>query len=151
MIRTFSKIYGLAALRLGWGYFPAEIAATFQRIRPPFNINAFAVAAGNGQHRLIPNSSRRAGRTIRSGGTIYVSRLERGGTCRRRRRLPISSSRISVLRSGLRKRTSFMKQNNVLVRAIGGYGLPSRLRISIGSAEDNETVLGLLESFTASR
>ena len=46
MIRTFSKIYGLAALRLGWGYFPAEIADTFQRIRPPFNINAFAVAAG---------------------------------------------------------------------------------------------------------
>jgi histidinol-phosphate aminotransferase len=44
----------------------------------------------------------------------------------------------------------FLKQNNVLVRAIAGYGLPSRLRISIGSAEDNETVLGLLETFTAS-
>lgn len=46
MMRTFSKIHGLAALRLGWAYMPEEIAATYQRIRGPFNVNGLAVAAG---------------------------------------------------------------------------------------------------------
>ena len=46
MMRTFSKIHGLAALRLGWGYFPREIADAFQRIRGPFNVNGLATAAG---------------------------------------------------------------------------------------------------------
>src|SRR6185312_7390477 len=44
--RTFSKIYGLAALRLGWAYCPAAIADVLNRSRGPFNINAPAIAAG---------------------------------------------------------------------------------------------------------
>ena len=46
MTRTFSKIYGLAALRLGWAYCPAEVASVFHRVRGPFNINTAAQAAG---------------------------------------------------------------------------------------------------------
>ncbi|HAE26179.1 MULTISPECIES: histidinol-phosphate transaminase [Hyphomonas] len=149
MIRTFSKIYGLAALRLGWGYFPAEIAATFQRIRPPFNINAFAVAAGIasiGDTEFI-ETSRRHNAEWRA---IYVDRLNAMGLP-----TPKSMANFVIPDFGSPERAAaaneYLKQNNVLVRAVGGYGLPSRLRISIGSAEDNETVLSLLESFTASR
>lgn len=46
MTRTFSKIYGLAGLRLGWGYGPSAIIETLNRIRPPFNISSIASAAG---------------------------------------------------------------------------------------------------------
>jgi histidinol-phosphate aminotransferase len=46
MTRTFSKIYGLAALRLGWAYCPADIADVLNRVRGPFNVNAPALAAG---------------------------------------------------------------------------------------------------------
>jgi histidinol-phosphate aminotransferase len=149
MIRTFSKIYGLAALRLGWGYFPVEIADTFQRIRPPFNINAFAVAAGIasiGDFEFI-KKSREHNSEWRA---IYIKRLNAVGLP-----TPEAYANFVIPDFGSAERAAaaheFMKQNNVLVRAIGGYGLPSRLRISIGSAEDNEIVLGLLESFTASR
>src|SRR6185295_1479408 len=46
MTRTFSKIYGLAALRLGWAYCPAGVADALNRTRGPFNVNAPAIAAG---------------------------------------------------------------------------------------------------------
>ena len=46
MTRTFSKIYGLAALRLGWMYGPAHVIDAINRIRGPFNVNAPAIAAG---------------------------------------------------------------------------------------------------------
>ncbi|MEM8976529.1 MAG: histidinol-phosphate transaminase, partial [Pseudomonadota bacterium] len=46
MTRTFSKIYGLAALRLGWAYCPQEVAGVLNRVRGPFNVNAAALAAG---------------------------------------------------------------------------------------------------------
>src|SRR5690606_26018279 len=46
MLRTFSKIYGLAGLRLGWGHFPADVADAINRVRGPFNVNAVAQAVG---------------------------------------------------------------------------------------------------------
>ena len=46
MTRTFSKIYGLAALRLGWAYCPAAVADVLNRVRGPFNVTAPAIAAG---------------------------------------------------------------------------------------------------------
>ena len=46
MCRTFSKIYGLAALRLGWLYGPAHVVDAINRIRGPFNVNSAAMAAG---------------------------------------------------------------------------------------------------------
>ena len=46
MLRTFSKLYGMAGLRLGWGYFPPEVADVIHSIKPPFGVNASAVAAG---------------------------------------------------------------------------------------------------------
>jgi len=148
MIRTFSKIYGLAALRLGWGYFPAEIAATFQRIRPPFNINAFAVAAGIaaiGDADFI-RMSREHNAEWRD---TYVIRLNAMGLP-----TPDTFANFVIPDFGSPERAAaandYLKANNVLVRAIGGYGLPSRLRISVGTAEDNETVLALLAAFTAS-
>ncbi|MEZ5946275.1 MAG: histidinol-phosphate transaminase [Hyphomonas sp.] len=149
MIRTFSKIYGLAALRLGWGYFPADIAETFQRIRPPFNINAFAVAAGAAAiaDTDFIAASREHNAKWRA---IYIERLNAMGLP-----TPASSANFVIPDFGSEVRAkgahAFLKERNVLVRAIGGYGLPTRLRITIGTADDNERVLELLAEFTATR
>ncbi|MCA8906006.1 MAG: histidinol-phosphate transaminase [Hyphomonas sp.] len=149
MVRTFSKIYGLAALRIGWGYFPAELAATFQRIRPPFNINSFAAAAGAAAiaDREFITMSREHNAKWRA---IYVERLNAMGLP-----TPASSANFVIPDFGTEERAKaaheFLKSRNVLVRAIGGYGLPTRLRITVGAERDNETVLALLAEFTASR
>ena len=148
MIRTFSKIYGLAALRLGWGYFPKDIAETFQRIRPPFNINAFAVAAGMASiaDTDFIEKSRRHNTEWRE---IMTARLNAMGLP-----TPKAEANFVIPDFGSVERAAaaneYLKANNVLVRAIAGYGLPTRLRITVGSAEDNETVLALLAAFTAS-
>ncbi|MCA8900862.1 MAG: aminotransferase class I/II-fold pyridoxal phosphate-dependent enzyme, partial [Hyphomonas sp.] len=149
MIRTFSKIYGLAALRLGWGYFPKHLADVFQRIRPPFNINAFAVAGGAAAiaDRDFITMSREHNAKWRA---ILIERLTGMGLP-----TPKSSANFVIPDFGTADRAeaafAFLKENNVLVRAIGGYGIPTRLRITVGTAADNERVLSLLEAFTASR
>ena len=48
MLRTFSKIYGMGGIRLGWGYFPKEVADILNRVRSPFNVSFVAQAAGFG-------------------------------------------------------------------------------------------------------
>ncbi len=149
MIRTFSKIYGLAALRLGWGYFPEAIAATFQRIRPPFNINAFAVAAGMAsiEDRDFIAKSREHNAEWRA---ILTERLDAMGLV-----TPHSDANFVLPDFGSAERAAeaneFLKANNILIRAVGGYGLPTKLRITVGTAEDNERVLAKLAEFTATR
>lgn len=149
MMRTFSKIHGLAAARLGWAYLPEAIAETFQRIRGPFNVNSLAVAAGIasiGDAKFIAKS--------REHNTLWRARMTdalnaMGLTT------PLSNANFVLPDFGSPERAAeahtFLKARDILVRAVGGYGLPTRLRISVGSAADNETVLSALKDFTGSR
>ncbi len=66
MTRTFSKIYGLAALRIGWAYCPAAIADVLNRIRGPFNLSSAAIAAGAAAMEDVAHVERRL-RTTRRG------------------------------------------------------------------------------------
>ena len=148
MMRTFSKIHGLAALRLGWAYMPEEIMQTFQRIRGPFNVNGLAVAAGMAsiQDTEFLTKSREHNAEWRARMTEALNAMG----------LPTPPSHANFVLPdfGAAERANaaneFLKARNILVRAVGGYGLPTRLRISVGSAEDNETVLAALREFTAS-
>ncbi|MDP3460514.1 MAG: histidinol-phosphate transaminase [Hyphomonas sp.] len=149
MMRTFSKIYGLAALRLGWAYMPKAIADTFQRIRGPFNVNTLAVEAG-----------------IASVGDEAFLKLSRDHNTDWRARMadalnamglptPVSHANFVVCEFGAAERAAaahqYLKDQSILVRAIGGYGLPTKLRITVGSAEDNTRCLDGLKAFTATR
>jgi histidinol-phosphate aminotransferase len=149
MMRTFSKIYGLAAARLGWAYMPRPIADTFQRIRGPFNVNALAAAAGIasvGDDAFLKRS--------RDHNTLWRARmtdaLNAMGLA-----TPESHANFVVPDFGSAARAAeahqALKDAGILVRAIGGYGLPSKLRITVGSAEDNTRVLDALQAFTAKR
>lgn len=149
MMRTFSKIYGLAAARLGWAYMPGAIAETYQRIRGPFNVSTLAAEAG-----------------IASVGDEGFLKMSRDHNTEWRRRLtdglnalglatPASHANFVVSEFGTQERAAaafqYLKDESILVRAIGGYGLPSKLRITVGSAEDNQRCLDALKAFTATR
>jgi histidinol-phosphate aminotransferase len=145
MTRTFSKIYGLAALRLGWAYCPAAVADVLNRVRGPFNVNAPAIAAG------VAALADRA----------HVER----GIAHNDKWLPWVAAEIGKL--GLEVTPSvgnfvlihfasqkdaaaadeFLKGRGVILRRVGAYGLPNCLRMTIGTEDDNHKVVGALKSF----
>lgn len=148
MMRTFSKIYGLAAMRLGWAYMPAAIAGTFQRIRGPFNVSSLAAAAGIasvGDEAFLKMS--------RDHNTEWRATLT-GAVNGMGLPTPPSHANFIVTEFGSAERAAaahqFLKDRAILVRAIAGYGLPTKLRISVGSAEDNQRFLDAMKAFTAS-
>ncbi len=146
MIRTFSKIYGLAALRLGWAYMPAAIAETFERIRPPFNVSSVAVAAGMASlaDDAFLTRSREHNTLWRTRMTEALNALGLS--------VPPAYANFILPDFGSRERAeaahAFLRSRDILVRAVAGYGLPTRLRISIGSAADNQRLIDALAAFT---
>lgn len=149
MMRTFSKIYGLAALRLGWAYMPKAIADTFQRIRGPFNVNTLAVEAG-----IASVGDEAFLRLSRDHNTEWRDILTAGLTALGLH-TPASHANFVVAEFGSAERAAaahqHLKDNAILVRAIAGYGLPTKLRITVGSADDNQRCLDALKAFTSSR
>lgn len=145
MIRTFSKIYGLAALRLGWGYLPKDIADTFQRYRGPFNVNGVSVAGGSAAIQDDEWVDKSIVHNTKWRGKLQSAFEEMG--------LPTPSSHGNFLipEFGSSDRAAqaneFLKSKGILIRAIGGYGLPTRLRVTVGTEEDNLRLLSALKEF----
>ena len=146
MTRTFSKIYGLGAIRLGWAYCPAPIADVLNRIRGPFNVSAPAIAAGVAaiDDLVFEEENRRfnarerdvMAKALRSIGldvtTSYGNFLLA--------KFPAESGKTADDVLGA------LKKNGVIVREMGAYGLPDYLRISIGEAEGNRKAIELISS-----
>ena len=149
MMRTFSKIYGLAAVRLGWAYMPTAIAGTFQRIRGPFNVSTLAAEAGIASvgDTAFLKMSRDHNTEWRA---ILTEALNAMGLA-----TPPSHANFVVTEFGTAVRAAaafqYLKDQSILVRAIAGYGLPTKLRITVGSAGDNTRCLDALKAFTATR
>jgi histidinol-phosphate aminotransferase len=149
MLRTFSKIYALAGLRLGWAYCPPAIADVLNRIRGPFNVTAPALAAG-------------------VAAVEDVAALARA-RAHNDRWLPWLSERLVALgleltpsvgnfvlprfpdepRHDAAAAFAFLQSRGILTRQMGAYGLPQHLRITIGTGEEMETVATALADFMA--
>jgi histidinol-phosphate aminotransferase len=145
--RTFSKAYGLAALRVGWGYGPKAVADAIDRIRPPFNVNipaqAAAIAALEDDDFIArskalvetwrPWLAQQLGglglETIPSAGNFLLTLF------------PQTPGRTAA------EAEAFLAARGVLVRAVAGYGLPQGLRITIGREADNRALIEGLEAF----
>jgi histidinol-phosphate aminotransferase len=147
MTRTFSKIYGLANLRLGWLYGPAHVIDALNRIRGPFNVNGAAIAAGV--------------------AAVQDQAHVDAAVAHNDRWLPVLSDEIGKL--GIRVTPSvgnflllhfpdapgktakeadaFLTQRGLILRAVGAYGLPNALRLTIGGDEANKLVLAALTEF----
>lgn len=138
--RTFSKIYGLAGLRVGYAVAAAEIADLMNRVRQPFNVNNLAIAAACAaldDHLFIAESFE----LNRRGMEQIVAGLKRLGL----EHIPSHGNFVTfAVPDGAAVNQKLLKQG-VIVRPIGGYGLPNHLRVTIGLETENARFLAALE------
>ncbi|MBL8330104.1 MAG: histidinol-phosphate transaminase [Rubrivivax sp.] len=138
--RTFSKVYGLAGLRVGYGVASPEVADLMNRIRQPFNVNNLALAAAVAaldDHAFLAESFE----LNRRGMEQIVAGLKRLGL----EHIPSHGNFVTfAVADGAAVNQKLLKQG-VIVRPIGGYGLPNHLRVTIGLPEENERFLAALE------
>ncbi len=147
--RTFSKIHGLAALRLGWAYCPPPVADVLNRLRGPFNVGQAAQAAG-----IAAIKDRRHVERSRAHNTRWLAwtsqRLAALGFDPR----PSAGNFLLVRFAEQPGRSAeaalgHLKKHGILARAMGGYGLPDCLRITIGTEAETRAMVQALEDFAA--
>jgi histidinol-phosphate aminotransferase len=147
MTRTFSKIYGLAALRVGWCYAPAPIIDAMNRVRGPFNVNAAAIAAGAA---AIADRAH-VERAIRHNDEWLAWTSEKL-TGLGLEVTPSVGNFILIHFDGqsgkdARGAEQFLTERGYVLRGVAGYGFPNALRMTIGTEEANRGVVGALEEY----
>ena len=145
MTRTFSKIHGLAALRLGWAYAPDHVIDVLNRARGPFNVSGPALAAGEAAirdhdyvaHCAIQNEVWRdwLGKELRAAGFGVTP----------------SSANFLLVEIGERapEADAYLQSRGIVVRRMEGYGLPRHLRISVGDETACRAVAEAMRDFGA--
>jgi histidinol-phosphate aminotransferase len=137
VLRTFSKIFGLAGLRIGYGVADPELADFLQRARHPFNVSRLAeVAALAG---LDDDKHTARARSVNSEGTEYLTReLESLG-------IAVWPTDANFLLAQVGGGTSErLLREGIIVRPLDAFGLPDHIRISIGLPEENERLVKTL-------
>ena len=147
MTRTYSKIFGLAALRLGWAYCPAHVADVLNRVRGPFNISAPAIAAGVAaieDHEFVERAIAHNEKWL-----PWVSK-------------ELSSLGLEVTPSvgnfvlvhfprtekhNAHAADAFLQEHGFVVRRMDAYGLPGALRVTIGTEDANRGLVACLKAF----
>ena len=147
MTRTFSKIYGLAGLRLGWAYCPADVVDVLHRVRGPFNVNAAAAAAGLAA--LADTSHVAAARAHNEVWRPWLTdRLAALG-------LSVHPSIANFVlvqfpdrpKAGAGAAYAFLAGRGIIARKVAPYGLPDCLRITIGLEDEVRAVAEALAEF----
>ena len=142
--RTFSKIYGLAGLRVGWGYASKEIIETLNKIKPPFNVNRAALFAAsaavkdsswlskeikhvnNWNEKMFIEFKKMKINTNRSSSNFLLVNFNK---------VKIKSSRVFKL----------LAKAGILVRKMDVYGIKNSLRITIGKSEENRKLISKMK------
>jgi histidinol-phosphate aminotransferase len=145
MCRTFSKVFGMGGMRLGWAYAPPAIVDVLGRVRGPFNVNASAMAAGIA--------------ALAEPGWVEKS-VEHNNHERARVATALTAAGLKVWPSegnfllvdfGSAERAkaadAHLRSRGLIVRAMGGYGLGQCLRVTIGTTEECSLVIEALTAF----
>jgi histidinol-phosphate aminotransferase len=145
MTRTFSKIYGLAALRLGWMYGPAHVIDAINRIRGPFNVNAPAIAAGIAaiKDSAHVERSREHNSKWLAWLTDEIAKLGLKVT-------PSVANFVLIHFPDAAKAAdanAFLTKRGLILRQVTAYHLPNCLRMTVGSEEANKLVVNALAEF----
>jgi histidinol-phosphate aminotransferase len=147
MTRTFSKMFGLGGLRLGWAYAPEKVVDLLNRARSPFNVSLAAHEAGIA--------------ALAEPGWVEKSRAE-NATERAKLTEALTAAGIRIYPSeanfvladfGTPARAeaadAYLRSHGLIVRRVGGYGLPHCLRITVGHPEENQLLAAALRDFMA--
>lgn len=144
--RTFSKAWGLAALRVGYSISSPAIADILNRVRQPFNVDSVALAAATSV--LADESYLERSREVNTAGLRQLEQaFDRIGL----EYIPSSANFIAV-DVGERAQDIYqaLLAKGVIVRPVGGYGMPRHLRVSVGLAEENQQFIQALEESLSS-
>jgi histidinol-phosphate aminotransferase len=140
LMRTFSKIYGLAGLRIGYGIGNPDLIAALEKTRQPFNVNSLAQAAALAA--LDDDEHVRKTRANNFAGLDFFRRAFRD---LKLEFVPSFANFILVRVGEGQKVFDAMQKQGVITRPMGGYQLPEWIRISIGTPKENERCLGALK------
>lgn len=143
--RTFSKIYGMAALRFGYGLSSAEVADYLNRIRQPFNVNMVAMHCAS----AAMDDEEFIARSIAS-NTVERDSLVRELTARGMVCLP-SQANFVTFDCGRESKPLYeaLLRQGVIVRPLASYDMPEHLRVTVGMAEENQRFLAALDTVLA--
>lgn len=144
-LRTFSKAYGLAGLRVGYGVMPSEVADYLNRVRQPFNVNSLAQVAALAaldDEQFLQESQK----VVHQGLAYLYQELAE----MKLRTLPTQTN-FFLIEVGYEAREVYeaMLRRGVIVRAMNAYGLDDYIRISVGRPEENQRFLAALREVMA--
>jgi len=145
VLRTFSKVYGLAGIRIGYGFADPDVISTLLKIKPPFNVNALAQAAGIA---ALQDSDFVA-------QSVDANKAGRQMLCRELEKIGLSyaesHTNFILIRIGSNASTvqQELLKRGVIVRPCGGYELPEFLRVSIGAPDQNKRLITTLHEVLA--
>jgi len=147
MCRTFSKIHGLAALRIGWMYGPEHVVDAINRIRGPFNVNAPALAAG-----VAAIEDKEHAALAADHNELWLPKVTKALEALGLAVVPSVTNFIlidfpDVAGKRAPDADAFLQSRGIVVRRMEAYGLSNSLRMTIGSAEANEAVIAALTDF----
>jgi histidinol-phosphate aminotransferase len=146
MTRTFSKIYGLAGLRVGWAYCPAAVADALNRIRGPFNVSVPAQMAGAAALRDRAHVEAAFAHNERWRSWL-IENIRKLGL-----RVDDSVANFVLIHFAnpetAAKADAFLNARGVIPRAVGAYALPQCLRLTVGPEDANRAAVAALAKFT---
>jgi histidinol-phosphate aminotransferase len=147
MTRTFSKIHGLAALRLGWAYGPAHVMDVLNRIRGPFNVSLPAIAAGVASIQDVTFMDQALAHNTKwlAWLTTEISKLGLQVT-------PSAGNFVLVhftVQKTAAQADAHLQDHGLVVRRMDGYGMPNALRMSVGTQDANHALVKALKDFMA--
>ncbi len=148
MTRTFSKIYALGGVRLGWAYAPAHIVDVLNRVRGPFNVGAAAMAAGVAAigDTAFEDMSRAHNTRWLAWFTEQLTGLGLDVTPSIGNFVLVCFGDATPSRSA-EGADAFLKSRGIVIRRMGGYGFPNCLRITIGLEDEMRAVVDALATY----
>ncbi|MBO4436747.1 MAG: histidinol-phosphate transaminase [Fibrobacter sp.] len=141
--RTFSKIYGLAGLRVGYAFSNAEVIRALWKVKPPFDVNQAAqvaaiAALGDKEHV-------QATRKMNAEG---IEVLTREFEALKLRVLPTQANFICVkIGERAKELVAFLEQNGMIVRGLTSFGMPEYIRVTVGKPEENAFLMELVKKW----
>jgi histidinol-phosphate aminotransferase len=146
VLRTFSKVYGLAGLRIGYGISDPAVTAVLNRVRPTFNVSVYAQAAAQAalaDDEFVETSRR----TNRDGMATMVAAFARLGIPT----IPSHGNFIAARVGDAAAINLALLTRGIIVRPIADYGMPEHLRVTIGTPAENATFLAALTEIMRGR
>ena len=146
MTRTFSKVFGLGGMRIGWCYAPPAIVDVLNRVRGPFNVSVAAQAAAIaalGEPGWVEKGC--------AHNAEYRPKLTAGIEAAGLKVWPSEANFVLVdlaTTQAANAADAFLRTNGIIVRKVGGYGLPHCLRVTVGTAEEVDLVVDAFSEFT---